>query len=80
MSHWDPNNVKCVNCEEPRLIELTDKSEHASLDERVLWCPACGANLTANIKDPISLSDWGIPRLNELHHKGIGYDRKAGAR
>lgn len=35
--------------------------------EHVLWCKSCGTLLLANEFDPISHSDWRVPRLTELN-------------
>ncbi|MGI0058148.1 MAG: hypothetical protein ACREBJ_00130 [Nitrosotalea sp.] len=61
MSHWDPNNVNCRNCE-TRMISLAEQD-----GEWVHWCPDCGTVLTANEFDPISSSDWRVPKLSELN-------------
>lgn len=60
MSYWDPNNINCRNCE----YKMTQIAEQDG--EWVHWCPSCGSILTANEFDPISSSDWRIPKLYEL--------------
>jgi ribosomal protein S27E len=73
MAHWNPDKVECRNCtEQMRHVCVQDNGEH------VLWCPACGALLTANERGPISLSDWRVPRLNELNLTGNRTSRRAG--
>ena len=62
MSHWDPNTVKCINCEFANMFHLAEQD-----GEWAIWCPNCGTVLTANEFDPISSSDWRVPVLSELN-------------
>lgn len=79
MSHWEPNNQICSNCEYPKLKQLSDLSPYFDDQdaELILWCPDCGSLLLANRFDPISLSDWRVPKLNELNRKGHPNSRRA---
>lgn len=61
MSHWDPYNINCKNCDS-RMISIAEQD-----GEYVCWCSKCGSLLTANKFDPISSSDWRVPVLSEIN-------------
>jgi zona occludens toxin (predicted ATPase) len=65
MSHWNPNDVNCINC----ATQMTSIAEQDG--EWVHWCPNCGSLLTADEFDPISNSDWRVPKLSEQNIKHI---------
>lgn len=63
MSWWEKYNVECQNCTEERIDFIME-------DDRgkcILWCRACGTLLKAYLNEPISFSDYKIPRLNVLN-------------
>jgi len=70
MSHWDPNNINCKNCEN-RMTSIAEQD-----GEHVHWCRNCGSILTANEFDPISSSDWRIPVLSELNAMSLNYNSR----
>jgi transcription initiation factor TFIIIB Brf1 subunit/transcription initiation factor TFIIB len=56
MAWWNIGNVDCINCKGRMSHKHEEKGEH------IFWCKNCGTLLTANEFDPISMSDWHIPK------------------
>lgn len=59
MAWWDFLSIHCVVCD--RTLKLID----GSTDEYVMWCVDCGVMLRANVHDPISATDWHIPKYHD---------------
>lgn len=61
MSHWNPNDLNCRNCEN----KMTSIAEQDG--EWIHWCSNCGTILIANEFNPISSSDGRVPILSEIN-------------
>jgi zona occludens toxin (predicted ATPase) len=72
MSHWNPNNINCINCD-TRMFDITEFD-----GEWIHWCPGCGTLLKANEFDPISASDWRVPILSEMNFKPSNSNSRRG--
>ncbi len=63
MSWFNYDKTECRNCTEPRMEFILERDR----GEYIMWCRACGTLLKANKHDPISCTDYKVPRLNILN-------------
>jgi hypothetical protein len=60
MSWYDYNNTKCQNCNDKYPMDFLAELSHG---EYLMWCKFCGCLLKANKHNPISFSDYKIPKI-----------------
>lgn len=66
MAWWEIDKINCMNCFDSCMIVLAE-NVGKNKDDNVLWCRDCGAILNLYGTDPISISDWRVPKLCQLN-------------